>query len=145
MPTLMLLKDGEAIGFRLTDDVTVLGRARSARSSSTRTWSRAGTPRSRETRNDYFVEDLGSGNGTFLNGKRVNERTPLKANDRLKLGPILLRFETGTGPASPGLAVGKEVTGVEITATTPPRSWSRPTTPAASACCKSSRRRSCGR
>ena len=45
----------------------------------------------------YFVEDLGSGNGTFLNGKRIDERTPLKANDRLKLGPILLRFEPGDG------------------------------------------------
>ncbi|HUE17575.1 MAG TPA: SpoIIE family protein phosphatase, partial [Planctomycetaceae bacterium] len=40
-------------------------------------------------------EDLGSGNGTFLNGKRIAARTPLKADDRLKLGPILLRFETG--------------------------------------------------
>ena len=64
-------------------------------------------------KDDYFVEDLGSGNGTYLNGKRVNERTQLKANDRLKLGPILLRFESGTGPR-PGLAVGKDVTGVEI-------------------------------
>ena len=37
-----------------------------------------------------------SGNGTFLNGKRVAERSPLGPNDRLKLGPVLLRFETGT-------------------------------------------------
>ena len=43
----------------------------------------------------FIVEDLGSGNGTFLNGKRIAERTPLKSDDRLKLGPILLRFETG--------------------------------------------------
>ncbi len=113
MPTLMLLKDGEAISFRLTDDVTVLGRAPECQIQlDSNMVSRRHAQVTRDN-NDYFVEDLGSGNGTFLNGKRVDERTPLKANDRLKLGPILLRFESGSG-ARLGLSAGKDATGVEI-------------------------------
>ena len=48
--------------------------------------------------NVFFLEDLGSGNGTYLNGKRIAGRTPLQSDDRLKLGPILLRFETNRRP-----------------------------------------------
>ncbi len=41
----------------------------------------------------FLIEDLGSGNGTFVNGKKVEGPTELKHDDRIKLGPILLRFE----------------------------------------------------
>src|SRR5262249_44702320 len=41
---------------------------------------------------DYFVEDLGSKNGTLLNGKRVDRRTPLAATDRLCVGEFILEF-----------------------------------------------------
>jgi len=41
---------------------------------------------------DYFVEDLGSTNGTFLNGKRVDQRMPLAAKDRLRVGEFILEF-----------------------------------------------------
>lgn len=33
-----------------------------------------------------FLEDLGSRNGTFVNGRRILERTPLRHNDRIKFG-----------------------------------------------------------
>jgi ABC transport system ATP-binding/permease protein len=33
----------------------------------------------------YFVEDLGSTNGTFVNGRRVTVATPLKDGDLLDL------------------------------------------------------------
>jgi phosphoserine phosphatase RsbU/P len=93
MPTLMLLKDGEAIGFKLVDDVTVLGRAPECQIQlDSNMVSRRHAQVTRD-KASYFVEDLGSGNGTFVNGKRIAERTLLKANDRVKLGPILLRFE----------------------------------------------------
>ena len=42
----------------------------------------------------WLVEDLGSGNGTFLNGKRVTGPAGVKHSDRLKFGPVLARFET---------------------------------------------------
>jgi serine phosphatase RsbU (regulator of sigma subunit) len=93
----MLLKDGEAIGFKLVDAVTVLGRAPECQIQlDSNMVSRRHAQVTRD-KGSYFVEDLGSGNGTFVNGKRIDERTALKANDRIKLGPILLRFDPGDG------------------------------------------------
>jgi predicted component of type VI protein secretion system len=44
----------------------------------------------------YTVEDLGSTNGTFINGKRVTGATPLKNGDMLGLGEtVTLLFEAG--------------------------------------------------
>jgi serine phosphatase RsbU (regulator of sigma subunit) len=37
----------------------------------------------------YVLEDLGSSNGTFLNGKRVMGRTPLGERDTLQIGPYI--------------------------------------------------------
>ena len=45
----------------------------------------------------WAVEDLGSGNGTFLNGKRVTGPAGVTHSDRLKFGPVLARFETRAG------------------------------------------------
>src|SRR4051794_40634787 len=39
---------------------------------------------------DYFVEDLNSSNGTFLNGKRLRGRAPLGEGDTLQIGPYFL-------------------------------------------------------
>src|SRR5438105_6972099 len=39
---------------------------------------------------DFFLEDLGSNNGTFLNGERIQGRVPLKEHDRLTIGPYIL-------------------------------------------------------
>jgi phosphoserine phosphatase RsbU/P len=38
----------------------------------------------------WFVEDLGSSNGTFVNGARVHARTPLTERDLLQIGPYVL-------------------------------------------------------
>jgi serine phosphatase RsbU (regulator of sigma subunit) len=35
----------------------------------------------------YYVEDLHSSNGTFVNGRRIRERVPLTPDDTLQLGP----------------------------------------------------------
>ena len=50
----------------------------------------------------WLVEDLGSGNGTFLNGRRVTGPAGLTHNDRLKFGPVLARFETKENPPGGG-------------------------------------------
>ncbi len=95
MPKLLLLQEGNAIPYALDGETTVLGRAPECQIQlDSNMVSRRHAQVVREG-NAYYVEDLGSGNGTFLNGKRLTGRTPLKAEDRLKLGPILLRFETG--------------------------------------------------
>lgn len=45
--------------------------------------------------NHIMLEDLSSGNGSFLNGKQLEKHQPqrLRNNDRIKLGPIKFRFE----------------------------------------------------
>jgi phosphoserine phosphatase RsbU/P len=111
MPTLVLLQEGGAIPYGLDGDITVLGRAPECQIQlDSNMVSRRHAQVVREG-NVFYVEDLGSGNGTYLNGKRIAGRTPLRSDDRLKLGPILLRFETGAPsrkrqmPAEPALNV----------------------------------------
>jgi hypothetical protein len=41
---------------------------------------------------DYFVRDLDSRNGTFVNGVKIDERAPLHAGDRIRIGSSLLVF-----------------------------------------------------
>ncbi|HUS48496.1 MAG TPA: ATP-binding protein [Phycisphaerae bacterium] len=43
----------------------------------------------------WVLEDLGSGNGTFLNGVRVKAATPVKRGDQLRCGSTLLVFLGG--------------------------------------------------
>ena len=40
----------------------------------------------------FVVEDGGSVNGTFVNGARVSEPTPLREGDRLQVGSTILKF-----------------------------------------------------
>ncbi len=41
----------------------------------------------------YHLEDLDSSNGTFVNGKRIRERTELRPGDLLRLGAVILKLE----------------------------------------------------
>lgn len=41
----------------------------------------------------FIVEDLGSGNGTFVNGQRLTAPHTLQPEDRIKFGPVLMRYE----------------------------------------------------
>ena len=40
----------------------------------------------------YFVEDLETPGGTFVNGERIRDRTALRAGDEIKVGRSVLRF-----------------------------------------------------
>ena len=40
----------------------------------------------------WWLEDLESHNGTFLNGERVSSARPLTSGDRIRLGETQLRF-----------------------------------------------------
>lgn len=44
------------------------------------------------TRNNvFFIEDVGSTNGTFVNGSKIEGRTKLNINDEIRLGNIVLK------------------------------------------------------
>jgi serine phosphatase RsbU (regulator of sigma subunit) len=49
----------------------------------------------------YFVEDLGSSNGTFVNGSRITGRVPLTDRDTLQIGPYLFALRPPQGPHTP--------------------------------------------
>jgi len=48
----------------------------------------------------FAVEDLGSRNGTFVNGQQVTQRTPLRFGDRLQLGADCVLLFTYSDPAA---------------------------------------------
>ncbi|MDI6807613.1 MAG: FHA domain-containing protein [Candidatus Eisenbacteria bacterium] len=43
----------------------------------------------------FYLEDLESSNGTFVNGERLAGRAALKDGDVIRLGSVILRFELG--------------------------------------------------
>jgi serine phosphatase RsbU (regulator of sigma subunit) len=65
----------------------------------------------------FFIEDMGSRNGTFVNGQRVMDRAPLRDGDQVLICDMLLEFHhhafpvesegpislVGPGPESPSL------------------------------------------
>ncbi len=41
----------------------------------------------------FFIEDLSSTNGTFVNGRRVEGQTQLRVRDEVRIGETILRYE----------------------------------------------------
>jgi serine phosphatase RsbU (regulator of sigma subunit) len=105
MPKLVLLQGGQAIPYNLTEEATVLGRLPEC---TIQLQSNMVSRRHAEVflnEGKYYVKDLGSGNGTFLNGKKLESDAELTHNDRLKLGPMLFRFDD---PGSAGSDAGSD-------------------------------------
>jgi diguanylate cyclase (GGDEF)-like protein len=45
---------------------------------------------------NWFAVDDGSTNGTYVNDEQISRATPLSNGDRLKIGPTIFKFLTGT-------------------------------------------------
>lgn len=99
MGTLVLLQDGQAMPCPLATDETVLGRHPECQIQLNSNMVSRKHARVVKQGAKFILEDLGSGNGTFLNGKKIEGPTELQHEDRIKLGPILLRFEAANGAA----------------------------------------------
>jgi predicted component of type VI protein secretion system len=53
------------------------------------------------TESGLFVSDLGSSNGTHVNGERIRDRVPLRDGDRVRVGGAVITVEDpATGEAS---------------------------------------------
>jgi pSer/pThr/pTyr-binding forkhead associated (FHA) protein len=46
-----------------------------------------------EREGTFFVEDIGSTNGTYLNGRRLDGRRPLEPDDSIRIGDTEFRYE----------------------------------------------------
>jgi serine phosphatase RsbU (regulator of sigma subunit) len=100
MPRIVLLHEGKAIPYPITEDETVIGRhPECGVQLQSNTVSRFHA-RVTRTGDEYFIEDMGSGNGTFVNGQQIPKDSPAAVvdQDRVKLGPLLLRFENDAAP-----------------------------------------------
>ncbi|MEX1094463.1 MAG: SpoIIE family protein phosphatase [Planctomycetales bacterium] len=104
MPTLVLLQEGQSLPFDLEDGETVIGRHPECGIQVASNMVSRKHARVFRDGDGFYVEDLGSGNGTFVNGNRISEPTRLDHEDRIKLGPVLLRFEA---PAAAAAAAGR--------------------------------------
>jgi len=54
-----------------------------------------------------LITDLGSNNGTWVNGKRISERTLLRHGDKIRLGNTVFRLRVGDRPLPPTDAAAK--------------------------------------
>ncbi len=48
-----------------------------------------------------IITDLNSSNGTWVNGKRITEKTPLKHGDKIRIGNTILRLRVADKPLPP--------------------------------------------
>lgn len=100
MAQLVFLHEGKAIPYPVSPGDTVIGRHPDC---DIQLQSNTISRRHAKITGDgtqFFVEDLGSGNGTFVNGQKIDAQTAIGNQDRVKFGPLLLRFECeGAAPA----------------------------------------------
>lgn len=101
MAKIVLLQEGQAIPFDLAVAETVIGRHPECTFQINSNMVSRKHAKVVKSGDQFVVEDLGSGNGTFVNGKKIDGPTVLTHDDRIKLGPILLRFETPEGASKP--------------------------------------------
>lgn len=79
--------------FRLETDTTTIGRGRDANMRVEDVGISRIHAQIARSGSDYVLQDLGSRNGTFLNGRRLEADAPLTAGDRIQVGPnVVLRF-----------------------------------------------------
>ena len=64
-----------------------------------------------EMNGQYYVEDLNSRNGTFVNGEIINGRQELKLGDRIQVCDITFRFDA---PAQPFTATTPNLSLIHI-------------------------------
>ena len=98
MANLVLLQAGQSTSYALTATEAVIGRHPECTVQVDSNMVSRKHARVFKDGEGWYIEDLGSGNGTVVNGQKILAKTQLNHEDRIKLGPILFRFE---GPQVP--------------------------------------------
>jgi pSer/pThr/pTyr-binding forkhead associated (FHA) protein/tRNA A-37 threonylcarbamoyl transferase component Bud32 len=129
----LVVTAGAATGQRLAlGDELVIGRAVSGDGmlSDDHELSRRHARVARDAGGQLTIEDLGSANGTFVNGVRVRDPHPLMLGDSVRIGSTTLQLtQVGQAPAAQGL---EPATPPPAHATAPPRPVTPPVSPASS-------------
>ena len=114
MAHLILLLDGQATTIELSSDEAILGRDPKCTLEIKSGMVSRKHARVYKNADEFLVEDMGSGNGTFVNGSKIEGPKSIKHGDRIKLGPVLLRFENSLGgevrPAPPSRPAPSKLT-----------------------------------
>jgi pSer/pThr/pTyr-binding forkhead associated (FHA) protein len=100
----LLVREGSAEGRVITlDDELLIGRAESGegRLGNDPELSRRHARVFRDGQRRWSIEDLGSANGTFVNGVRIGEPQPLEVGDVVRLGRTILELTAAAGAAAP--------------------------------------------
>lgn len=116
MPRIVHLKEGQAVPYEITEFPVRMGRHPDCTVQLDSNMVSRFHAQIVKNDNQIMLEDLGSGNGSFLNGKQVpaNSPQPLKNEDRIKLGPLKLRYEDDRA-AEPGSGRFGTTMGIELT------------------------------
>lgn len=85
------LDDTNSTSYPLFDDVQTIGRGRQNTIRIDDKSVSSSHARITQTPDGHMIEDLGSSNGTFVNGKRI-EQAILKDRDRLRLGTVFMVY-----------------------------------------------------
>lgn len=93
MAQLVLLLEGQPQIFTLDQSEIIIGRHPDCQFQINSNMVSRRHARLTQQQGQFILEDLGSGNGTFVNGKKIEAPVVLHHEDRIKLGPVLLRFE----------------------------------------------------
>ncbi|MHB8895468.1 MAG: FHA domain-containing protein FhaB/FipA [Candidatus Geothermincolia bacterium] len=92
-PQLIVITADRNVGakYMLTDDVRV-GRAANSNILIDDTYASQQHARIYSNEESYYVEDLGSTNGTYVNGRKISYPLELRAGDRIKIGKTVFEF-----------------------------------------------------
>jgi sigma-B regulation protein RsbU (phosphoserine phosphatase) len=122
MARLVLLQGGEARNYELIAAETVMGRHPDCAIQLESNMVSRKHARVLRDGAEFFIEDMGSGNGTQVNGTKIEGKALLRNEDRVKLGPILLRFEdlSLVGGGRQTVTDDKDKTATGVTPSRPP-------------------------
>ncbi|HQZ68564.1 MAG TPA: FHA domain-containing protein, partial [Planctomycetaceae bacterium] len=113
MARIVLLKDGQSIPYELSRFPARMGRHPDCDVQVDSNMVSRFHAQLVNLNNKIMLEDLSSGNGSFLNGRQLEKHQPLplRHNDRIKLGPIKFRFENDSDDSSidSGLTLGVDL------------------------------------
>lgn len=93
LPHLVIVAADRNLGAKcyLVDEVRI-GRAGNCQVAIEDTYASQQHARVFESNGSYYVEDLGSTNGTYVNGRKISYPLELRAGDRIKIGKTVFEY-----------------------------------------------------